>query len=518
VRTLTAQELLIYQTDKYSVFKRVWVKKPTQTWVQARNLADDNGYDWIKSIDYDDNIDQPVAGATINLWRRIYWLNNAPLMTSSKMNLDSIGTFSALLDMNYDIKIETATIPEGTLPTASDWRNVFEGKLDDPQWGGQESNITLSCRDLGAVLQQIFIETEDEYGADDGSVLAEDVIQALLNRWAPGVTLYCPVASGWAIHLYKQEKKSLMEAIQDVAMQKGAWNCHYKYDEGTSAWRLTFYEPIRNKSVADYTWSPGFYFAPTQISLGGWAKLRTVIGGRYKSFADGKTYYLTYPETGTATAGGASTLTDSSKSWTTNKWQTNYDLWITSGTGAGQHKNIVSNTGTQITVTGTWTTNPDATSVYAIVHKDDSAQPIINYGRLYMELTEDANSQVDTEAEMFNMCRSCFNDVSRPGAEQELPVRYFYAAERGDLYTFIKNEDWHDTDQTWAVVGARHHLSGDKAETIFTTRGKPSGAYMGWYRRGAYSGVAPFVVVEPPPTPVTTVTSIPRGARIEILA
>jgi hypothetical protein len=517
MRTLTAGELLTLQTEKYSVFKEVWIKKPTQTWAEARNLANDNGYDWIKSIDYDDNIDQPVAGATIVIWRRIHWYNTAPLMALSKMNLDSVGVFNALIDMNYDIRVRTATVPEGTLPTASDWRNVFEGKIDDPQWGGQESNITLSCRDLGAVLQQIFIETEDIYGADDGSKLAEDVIQDLLTRWAPGVTLYTPVASGWAIHEYKQQKKTLMEAIQDIAMQRG-WVCHYKYDEGTSSWRLTFYEPVRNKSVADYIWGPGYYFAPTQISLGGWAKLRTIIGGRYKSFADGKTYYLTYPETGTATAGGASTLTDSTKAWSTNKWQTNYDLWITGGTGVGQHKNIISNTGNQITISGTWTTNPDNTSVYAIVHKDDSAQSIINYGRIYMEMTEVSNGQVDTEPEMFNMCRSVFNDTSRPGAEQEIPVRYFYAAERGDLYTFTKNDDWYDTDQTWAVVGVRHHLSADKAETILTTRGKPAGAYMQWFRRGAYSGVAPFIVAEPPPTPETVAISISKGGRIEILA
>jgi hypothetical protein len=74
--------------------------------------------------------------------------------------------------------------------------------------------------------------------------------------------------------------------------------------------------------------------------------------------------------TGTATAGGASTITNSAKTWTTNQW-TNYQIRIVSGTGAGQIRTIASNTGTVITVSSAWTTNPDATSVYSIEGNDD---------------------------------------------------------------------------------------------------------------------------------------------------
>lgn len=73
---------------------------------------------------------------------------------------------------------------------------------------------------------------------------------------------------------------------------------------------------------------------------------------------------------GTATAGAASTLTNSGKAWTTNQW-TNFQIRITAGTGAGQVRSIASNTGTVITVSSAWTTNPDATSQYAIEGNDD---------------------------------------------------------------------------------------------------------------------------------------------------
>ena len=74
--------------------------------------------------------------------------------------------------------------------------------------------------------------------------------------------------------------------------------------------------------------------------------------------------------TGTATAGAASTLTNSAKTWTTNQW-TNYQVRITAGTGIGQVRIIASNTGTVLTTSAAWTTTPDATSQYAIEAAED---------------------------------------------------------------------------------------------------------------------------------------------------
>lgn len=83
------------------------------------------------------------------------------------------------------------------------------------------------------------------------------------------------------------------------------------------------------------------------------------IGEDYAAFA-----------TGTATSGGASTLTNSAKAWTTNQFA-NSQVRIVSGTGAGQLRTIASNTGTALTTSTAWTTAPDATSVYSIEGNDD---------------------------------------------------------------------------------------------------------------------------------------------------
>lgn len=70
--------------------------------------------------------------------------------------------------------------------------------------------------------------------------------------------------------------------------------------------------------------------------------------------------------TGTATAGGSTTLTDSGAAWTVNQWAGG-TITITSGTGAGQSKPIASNTATVITVATPWPIQPNATSRYELV-------------------------------------------------------------------------------------------------------------------------------------------------------
>jgi len=76
-------------------------------------------------------------------------------------------------------------------------------------------------------------------------------------------------------------------------------------------------------------------------------------------------------DNGLATAGANTTLTDAGKDWTpangggSGQFAGAY-IWIYEGLGVGQIRTIASNTATVITVSAAWTTNPDATSYYAI--------------------------------------------------------------------------------------------------------------------------------------------------------
>ena len=80
---------------------------------------------------------------------------------------------------------------------------------------------------------------------------------------------------------------------------------------------------------------------------------------------DGANLLTEGERTGTATSGGNSTLSDTGQSWTPTECKGLY-VNIVSGTGIGQRRKISANTSAQLTVTVVWTTNPDATSVYAI--------------------------------------------------------------------------------------------------------------------------------------------------------
>lgn len=71
-------------------------------------------------------------------------------------------------------------------------------------------------------------------------------------------------------------------------------------------------------------------------------------------------------ESGTATAGGANTLTSTTHSWATNRWA-GHSLKITGGTGSGQTAMVLSNTATAITVVANWATPPDNTSTFEII-------------------------------------------------------------------------------------------------------------------------------------------------------
>jgi len=71
-------------------------------------------------------------------------------------------------------------------------------------------------------------------------------------------------------------------------------------------------------------------------------------------------------DSGTASAGGATTLTDSSQAWTVNAYA-NKVVKITAGTGVGQVRGIASNTATILTVDAAWSVTPDITSTYEVL-------------------------------------------------------------------------------------------------------------------------------------------------------
>jgi len=80
------------------------------------------------------------------------------------------------------------------------------------------------------------------------------------------------------------------------------------------------------------------------------------------------TTYWAVEHSGTATAGGNTTLTDSGASFGTSDELVGDYVWIYGGTGSGQLGKISAHTGTQLTVDTAWDTNPDTDSTYRVIH------------------------------------------------------------------------------------------------------------------------------------------------------
>tara|TARA_R100000458_G_C8255945_1_gene232091 strand:- start:36 stop:1568 length:1533 start_codon:yes stop_codon:yes gene_type:complete len=95
---------------------------------------------------------------------------------------------------------------------------------------------------------------------------------------------------------------------------------------------------------------------------------KTILSSENESFFEldaGNTDIVTTETSGTATSGTSTTLVDTSANWDTNAFQ-NASLYITQGAGKGQRRTILGNETQTITVSPSWTTNPDSTSKYSI--------------------------------------------------------------------------------------------------------------------------------------------------------
>lgn len=150
-----------------------------------------------------------------------------------------------------------------------------------------------------------------------------------------------------------------------VAAQASAFSASTVYRLCTPVWYVVGAGTLASGSFRKYDFATNTWTTLVNTglpaTLGTDAKLITTpswLNSGYYQFA-----------TGTATSATGTTLVNSAKTWTTNQW-TNYQVRIVSGTGAGQIRTISSNTGTTLTVP-TWTTTPDATSVYSIEGNDD---------------------------------------------------------------------------------------------------------------------------------------------------
>lgn len=240
-------------------------------WVDLTNLQ---GYNWLHSAEWGDNIDDPTATATVMLMRQQALLSLSPLMANSLLNQSG-----AIATVYLKMRISVALMPDGMAPASSDYFVAFFGRIYQVDWS--DDHIKLEARDLGGDLADVFIETNSLFYGSSSGVLAETVMQSILTDQAANlpaaVTLYSITGTGgtpfqgadspgWAIRTYRQDVMPIMSALTNIAQQIG-WLLRYRWNASVGAFVLTWFDPVRGNTTPVHTFTASQYFKLTECGL-----------------------------------------------------------------------------------------------------------------------------------------------------------------------------------------------------------------------------------------------------------
>lgn len=426
MRIVSSPRLALLNSSKLNFYAKALVEDGDGILRDCNSIL---GIDFFDGATWTENIDQPVASGTITLRREGIIsgtvISLSPSMTASPANHKADTTYSPILAAGRRVQILVAwTVPD-VAPVSGDWMLVFDGKIDTVNWKGQDSIVTLDVRDRGGWLQDTFIENVKTY-SDTTGIAVELVMQQILNdnpqSKLGAVTLYTPTSPGWNIRAFSQDQKSVLDALRDLAQQIG-WDVRYIWRESSGAFELTFSQPDRAKSVADWTLGPDQYVDVSDL------------------------------------------------------------------------KQADANVRNRIRVRATSPTGTPITSLQV------SNSSVLKFGERYMEVNEEATSNIDTQGEADAMASAMLSDLSDPIADQEIENYLYPPAQLGDLGKWLANGKQYDADQNFAVIQVKHEFSKDKRRTYIQSRGVVAGAFNAWLLlenkdgAGAGSGVDPTTLV-----------------------
>jgi len=261
VRALSSIEEALFGRGGYNAHARVKIADEDGVMRDYGALPEGpNSQNWVASVEWVESNDMPTATATIRLFRASFLNSIAPLQ-DSRLNRNAAGAYARILDIGRRVTIEVAV--SGSDAGPSGWVLVFEGKVFEVNWGEADNNeVTVSCRDQGGEIIDTFIEQDKVVYAVPAGSPVQDIMQDILdaNLGAFVVTLSTPVAPGWNIRPYQQDRMATGEAIRRLAAMIG-WDVRYRWDSGSGTFKYTFYEPPRTAAVTpDRTFTRDSYF------------------------------------------------------------------------------------------------------------------------------------------------------------------------------------------------------------------------------------------------------------------
>lgn len=267
MRTITASQALIYASPLGT--RATWAKVEvystiTSAWV---DLSSYFGYNWVRSVTLTEEDNSKTQTASIELALLAGpsgEITSSPFVTSGLFSFPTgYSAYNALLMPYKQIRVSLAVTPIDTAPATADWMLKFRGRINDVDIN--EYSVRLTCRDEMGVLADTFIEDEREYGADDGSITVESVMQSILNAWGGSVKLWSPNGTAgsefnaadtpsWAIRRYRQQRMNVMDALVRLADQVG-YDLRFSWQTSAADLKLVMRAPVRVTPTVDRTFT-----------------------------------------------------------------------------------------------------------------------------------------------------------------------------------------------------------------------------------------------------------------------
>lgn len=417
--TLSTSDTLAYAASARSYGCTVEVYSTVlSAWV---DLSDHCGYDWVKSVEIREAIDQPIATATVDLFTFAgpsAEISASPFVTGGIFNYAG-GAFvanGALLLPYKQIRIKLAVAPVDSVPAASNYVLAFTGRINEV--AVNVDSIRLTCRDQCGELADLFVEATKKTYAQ-GTADVEDVIQDILDDWGGGVDLWSPTGTigtkfqvadspGWVMRPFVAQRLSVLDSIRRLVDMIG-WDLRIRYLANASDRVLVLSEPDRAMAAADVTFTMG---ALTRFSASmSLASIRNVVRvGYYK------------------------------------------------GQLASQSRYVDGNTTEGTTSEG-------------------------YYGRRYMELAEDVSSEIDSSTEAQAMADAIEKDLALPEIVAQITTRLYPHIELQDGVGITGDNVLVSNQTILGVDSITHTVNLQGAYTSLTLRGRPA-SHRAWTQSG----------------------------------
>jgi hypothetical protein len=417
MRTITTAQSAVYAAPYET--RAAWAKVEvystiTSSWIDLGSYL---GYNWVNSVEINESIDSSIATATVDvalLAGPQGEITSSPFVTVQNLFSFSTGyvAYGALLQPYKQIRISLAVTPKDVSPSSSDYMLKFRGRITETEvseWG-----VRLSCRDEMGDLADAFIEAEKEYGDDAGSVEVEDVIQSILTDYGTAYSVTAPTL--WS--------------------QTGTGGTEFAGAD-SPAWAIRKYLQQR-QTVMD-----AIEVLADQIGYD--------LRFRWQTNAADIKLVLQAPDRSSPAVDRTFTMSQmlGLKISLSTQDIRNYVSVLYSNL-AKQRLEAHTNTGVA----------PASTS-------------ITNFGRRYMQISEEVTSQISESTEAQNLADRVTNDYALPKAKISCTLPLFPNAELMDYYTFT-GDDLILSTTSLAVVGITHRINGLGGNTMLTCTAEPS--------------------------------------------